>query len=661
MLIMKKGIQLNNQYIFEKAIHLFSKGEVQKFITIFNKKKFPINLTKESDGEFDNAAGAGFMHFAVGLIQDEGQYRLFVDFFAQHGGDFTIKNSAGVTARDLCLHGDYREGTHYKLSILQEVAKGHHLMVPLPSRAAAHDAILPGLTSPDGELCPLVDLPVQNNVLQDVEDYISNQGEQASVASASDTIELVLMLQAMKPSIGLLTEGDEPISTVFLIQPDWIITARHALNLRELEDLSVRFPQTGNVAVKGVIEDGALHQLDYIILKLSIPIHSRRILELTDDSMSTHLVFVGYDQNTRLKFSASSNESPGQLATVSYHQTGITFSGTPYFGLPVVPNRLINQNDWKVCALHTKSSTHEKTGLYTQHIINTYLDSVLQQLIQKKDVPQTPVLPVEFFPEFTTVLSELGEVDEGDKPLKISVEMRDGVAFFSAEGRPRNQSALAVQKKIAERLRRLETAGEELTKVQETFLGRDATDYDLQRYNIHIAHNIAISKMTETLIAKMNTPLASKAAILGEATATQEFADAIASSDDENAPEKTARVKQKLPGLVKKIRDGQKKGMNLAAAENLASEAKKVLTVLNRRSKNLMPGHGSPNSAIGDYRDPHLVKNGQGYKETALSSLLSVTANSFFGESYEAKKNGQQIQSSSVDSDNDPEQSYCNL
>ncbi len=367
-------------------------------------------------------------------------------------------------------------------------------------------------------------------------------------------VDICAILIKNKPAIGKLFDAGSFVSTLFLIKDDWVITARHSVNYSKPENLTVMFgdedfDESIAIAVSGAIEGGRKFGLDYVILKLSTPAVNIKPLILNTGNSSTSLLFVGYNQEAILQFSTNPDFNLGnldQLRIVGYQGTGACFSGSPYFDL-----------DGQVCGLHSCASTDQKTGIYIETIIEANVDGPLACLIRGDDVSNKPLLPGQFFGKFRSETARF-EYDERGH-LDMSVDMSSGKAVFSATGAPNNQAQVAPKQRIATRLNRLSTSGKILTSVQESFLAIGGNYATPAATNIQIAHNIAISAIRAALVNKLNT-LISTANEAAEMKATCDFADAIASSDDESpAVAKRPEIKKKLPKLIRRIRTEKKK------------------------------------------------------------------------------------------------------
>lgn len=583
--------------------------------------------------------------------------------FLKFGGNINHLNDYGLTILDACNFlpsaiNDYE----FRRNLIVNAGGQSGKDISDVARLRAAESIIPGwdnssIFSSGRTIAasPWRKFSFEAKELQSVSEFIASPVIQHSTVAGG--IDVCAMLTTTKPGIGKLFDAGSFISTVFLIKDDWIMTARHSVNYSKSENLSVMFgdedfDKNTAISISGAIESGKNHKLDYVILKLSRPILGISPLVLSKNNTSTSLLFVGYNEHARLHFSANTNLDSSnfdQLRIVGYQGTGACFSGSPYFDL-----------EGEVCGLHLCASTTKKTGIYIKTIIETNPSSILARLIRKENVSDIPLLPGISFPEFTSSTSMFNFDERG--PLKISVSMSTGAAVFSAIGAPNNQSQVGPKKKIAKRLERLRATGKTLTDVQERFLAIGGSYKVPTDQNIQIAHNIAISAIRTAVVSKMNTPIlpVHEAA---EILAVEAFADAIASSDDEDpAVARRPKIKEKLPNLVRKIREEQKKvgGITPAVANSLIVDAKEVLTLLNGRSKNLMPGHADVNEhLVTNHRDPHLTKTALGYEETAISTRLSQTADAFFGTQHTPKQgNHGTLASSSVNSGNNRKNAY---
>lgn len=577
--------------------------------------------------------------------------------FIKFGGNINHLNDEGQTILDVCdfLSSGVRDHVYRRTLIVNAGGKLGRDVSDI-ARLRAAESIIPGwdnfsIFSGVGTVAVSAyrKFSFEDKELQTLSEFLA-----APIVQHSDQaggVDVCAMLTTIKPAIGKLFDAGSFVSTLFLIKDDWVITARHSVNYSKPENLTVMFgnedfDENTAIPIAGAIESGKSSALDYVILKLSKPIPEVTPLVLSSNNTSTSLLFVGYNEGAVLQFSANPDFNSGnfdQLKVVGYQGTGACFSGSPYFDL-----------EGHVCGLHSCASTDQKTGIYIKTIIETNSNAPLARFIRGEDVSNAPLLPGTFFPEFKCSTS-MFEFDERG-PLKMTVASIPP-AVFEASGASNNQSNVGAKKKIAKRLERLRTAGKTLTDVQQRFLAVGGSYKIPANENIQIAHNIAISAMTTALISKMNTAIlpANEAA---EIAAAEEFADAIASSDDEDpAVPRRAKIKEKLPNLVRKIRTEQKKAggiTTLTVANSLIADAKEVLTLLNGRSKNLMPGHAEVNEhLVRSHRDPHLTKTATGYEETVISARLSLAADAFFGVAHTPQPGAHgTFASSSVDSGN---------
>ncbi len=468
--------------------------------------------------------------------------------------------------------------------------------------------------------------------------------------------------------VGILKvkDIDEYLGVATLVQTDVIITARHIVNEWSVGDLSFELFDGRSSTISGVIEDGSRtdssrseNKADYLVLKLAIAFDFEVYPKLALLNDSDKFSLINRNQDGKIIYSHGIFDTGGYAPVSAF---SCIFSAPGYSGSPYVDSR------GNIFGIHIKASY---TGIFAQDRTGVLFDSLLpgpmrrlaggiESYDERKDTTED-----NYFPFFSTALLVLGQTDES-KPLRVTFkEGPPGRFSFEAKDRPENQRYKKVQDRIELRLRRLrDTEHKQLTDVQTRFLAR--ADYELKANNIDIAHNIAISEMRDVLVLKMNTNLpAAKDA--KENKAVEDFADAIASSDEDgedNTKINTRTVRRKLPALVREIRVKQRQagGMTRNDAKNLTESTRKILIILNRCSRNLMPGHSNVNSSIQDARDPHVTKVGAEYKETTISTSLARTANSFLGKTYEPKTRaygrGRQIQSSSVDSGNDKDNAY---
>ena len=554
--------------------------------------------------------------------------------FLKFGGNINHLNVEGKTILDVCdfMSSRVRDYAHRRMLIINAGGKPGAQVSDI-ARLKAAEPIIPGWENSSifggagmTAASAYCKFSFEDQELRTVSEFLTSPIVQHP--DQTGDVDVGAMLATIRPAIGKLFEAGSFVSTLLLIKDDWVITARHSINYSKPENLTAvfgdeDFDENTAIPIAGAIESGKSSALDYVILKLFKPIPEITPLVLSSNNTSTSLLFVGYNESAMLQFSANPDFNSGnfdQLRIVGYQGTGACFSGSPYFDL-----------EGQVCGLHSCASTDQKTGIYIKTIIETNSNAPLARFIRGEDVSNAPLLPGTFFPEFKCSTS-MFEFDERG-PLKMTVESIPP-AVFEASGASNNQSNVGPKKKIAKRLERLRTAGKTLTDVQQRFLALGGS-YATKAANIQIAHNIAISAMTTALVNKMNTPIppANEAA---EIRAAEEFADAIASSDDENpAVARRAEIKKKLPNLVRRIRTEQKKVGGITTqtvANSLIADAKEVLTLLNGRSKNLMPGHAEVNEhLVRSHRDPHLTKTATGYEETAISARLSLAADAFFG------------------------------
>ena len=218
---------------------------------------------------------------------------------------------------------------------------------------------------------------------------------------------------------------------------------------------------------------------------------------------------------------------------------------------------------------------------------------------------------------------------------------------YTSHYRPNNQSTPEVQQKIATRIiRYVNEHNLETTILQKLFTeevkknARFNEGCQLKTNKIDIAHNIAGAKLTEIITVKMNS-----VPDTSDDEKFAEFADDLLSTDDESGKKEAKKAYHKLADPT------------IAPAKKL-QKAKNLLEHMNRASRNLMPGHSSPNRALQENRDAHLMldKNHQ-LVETPMSKKLSNSTNTLFGTPYNCRtrnKDGRiEIQSSSVHQDKD--------
>jgi hypothetical protein len=266
--------------------------------------------------------------------------------------------------------------------------------------------------------------------------------------------------------------------------------------------------------------------------------------------------------------------------------------------------------------------------------------------LNKKDKSGKTVLdharnfPAKQAVKMISLLKECGAVDRKQVSKYITYENNE---FFSNGKRPTNQSKPKVQQKIAARLTRFEREdGLKMTSLQKQFTEEveENKSCKLKDNNIDIAHNIACAKLGELIIAKMNTD---KDPVLEEKFT--EFIEDFLSTDDESGKEEANKIYHNLSKE------------DLEPVDRMA-DAVFLFEHLNRASKNLMPGHSSPNQALHNHRDPHLMKSrGAKLVETPVSKCLSKSIDTLFGRKYHSRSrkiNGQvEHQSSSIHSDKD--------
>lgn len=187
--------------------------------------------------------------------------------------------------------------------------------------------------------------------------------------------------------------------------------------------------------------------------------------------------------------------------------------------------------------------------------------------------------------------------------------------------RPNNQSNPKVLKKIAKRLKKLtnENEGLELNDLQKGIINdiKKSGTVKLGAKKIDVAHNIAIGKILETMVERMNNPKKKD-------PAAEKFFDDTLSTDDESGREKAKGFFKKLPNPKTKRKE------KLDDANDLAK-------IINRASKNLIFGHSRTNRSIKDKRDPHVVKNDGEHVETKTSAKLSKSFDKFRGKAYKPK------------------------
>lgn len=592
------------------------------------------------------------------LISDTDKFEAALNKFIRLGVNINDTNDNGNTILDLC---------NFLPSIAQDQARRKELIIALGGKSGAAVSDIASQMVAASVIPGMSDLAIFEAIsgfsYEDKELRMVSEFRVTPVCNSSyqNSVNVCEIFDNQARSIGKLFDDGNFVSTLFLIKDDWVITARHSVNYCKLQNLTVMFNDSDfdeslAIPVAGVIENGEIFNLDYIVLKLSRPVNVGQPLVVSLDITSTSLMFIGYDSRAVLRFSAFPDLDLGnvsKLRIVGYQGTGACFSGSPYINL-----------DGEASGLHSCASSDHKTGIYFKTIIDMNPNGGLARLSRRENVSDVPLLtPIAYFPKFSIATAAF-EFDERDK-FNINVNMSTGTAVFSATGGPNNQSGVGVKKKIAERLYHLQAAGKTLTDVQTRFLAIGGNYANTSAHNIQIAHNIAISALRDALESKMNNPIA-PADEAAEITAAQNFADALASSDDDDPTvAKRPEIKKKLPKFVRNIRIAQKKagGVTLVDADALMADCKEILSLCNKSSRNLMPGHAEVNEhEVRDCRDPHLTKTAAGaYEETDVSKTLARTAAAFFGCAHEPKKKADgsgDVASSSVDSGNVRDQAY---
>lgn len=639
---------------------LSSERGIEALEMLIKNNELSIHATTESGKN-------GLLFCAVMQINDEALFKRFVKFYQTYGGNINYFSPLlGTTAMD--AHAPNKESpagitlNSNKQIIKTEYSAQFGREIPAAMAIQARNTaknIMPGYEQTTNAISAqaVKAFSFETVELTPVLNYLADPKVNASGSSA--TINLEELFPILYPAIGQLYAEENVLSTCFLISNQHILTARHSVNHQQFSLLSVLFVGKDGAEIRGltsITESGANFGLDYIIFELADPIMSITPLRLTAENQSSSLLFMGYQYDHGLVFSSFINPNPGGLAIVGYQETSPSLSGSPYISL-----------DKLVCGLHTRSSLEAKTGLYLARILAEHPASVVGMFIRNESIEN--IIPLEFsgtFAEYTGIIRELGEFDEGR--LKFSVDKN---AVVSYEGRHDNQSDAVPRRKIRKRLENLALTlmpSETLTQVQKDYLALK-DDADLGQAGIHIAHNISFQSMCRGFVDVINTPLSAAEIASGkelaELKAFSDFAEEIASSDDETTPARRGgQVKKNVPQLVREIRAAQKNTgghLDQKTCEALTAKVSQVTRALNRKSKNLMPGDGSANSSIQAHTDPHLVKTATGYRETAQSASLAAKAAICFGPSFftvKRSQDGKMVQSSSVNCGGDFEKAY---
>ena len=219
--------------------------------------------------------------------------------------------------------------------------------------------------------------------------------------------------------------------------------------------------------------------------------------------------------------------------------------------------------------------------------------------------------------------------------------------IYTNHSRPNNQSTPVVQQKIAARItRNVDENRLKMTTMQKLFAEEVMANAGIKKgcrlkdQKIDIAHNIASSKLAEVIADKLN----SVPNTLNDEKFTA-FAEDLLSTDDESGKKKASQIFHNLSDPAIPVPDK-------------LQEATILLEHMNRASRNLMPGHMSPNRALQDHRDAHLMLSRGGlFIETPVSIKLSDSINTLFRKTYDRRTrtvNGErQYQSSSVGENKD--------
>lgn len=243
--------------------------------------------------------------------------------------------------------------------------------------------------------------------------------------------------------------------------------------------------------------------------------------------------------------------------------------------------------------------------------------------------------------------------------------------FLIAGTRPGNQSNHEVLVKIAARLKKLKNDGYQLTPLQTKFIAlvESGDKVPLKKEKMDIAHHIAINAIMHVIADRMNGVITTDA---------DEFVDNVITTESETSKERIKAFFSKMQELsevadkiaaideIEEIIDSSEMddflddsdlvesnthseteekidedGLCETAlaldtededqVQALLDEAEWVTERINRSSKNLLPGHASPNRSLGSKKDPHITKKDGKYVNVPTSVVL--------GKSFE-KMNG---------------------
>jgi hypothetical protein len=214
--------------------------------------------------------------------------------------------------------------------------------------------------------------------------------------------------------------------------------------------------------------------------------------------------------------------------------------------------------------------------------------------------------------------------------------------FFEVTGsnnRPTNQRDAIPR--IITRLNRLKDQGVELEAVQSKFLLISQNGKpDLSGNRIEIAHNISIGYFKKEFAHLLNN----RQSI--DVSKGDEFAEEILSTDDDE--------KQLFHNFIFDVKNIELTSITI---DRILNYVNAFLFKLNKASRNLMPGHQSPNRSIQENRDPHTIKRGEGHEETEISKRISEKTNRFFLNNIVPKSRNQaealEHQSSSIHEDHE--------
>jgi hypothetical protein len=135
----------------------------------------------------------------------------------------------------------------------------------------------------------------------------------------------------------------------------------------------------------------------------------------------------------------------------------------------------------------------------------------------------------------------------------------------------------------------------------------------LKTNKIEIAHNISIGFFKKEFANLLNQRN------LIDISNGDEFAEEILSTDDEDITN--------FHNFLGTVKNAELTPIVINSTLNFINA---FLTRLNRASKNLMPGHSSPNRSIQENRDPHTIKRDGRHEETEISKKITTKTNKFF-------------------------------